>query len=932
MRPTTLDGAIRDAIYVSEGSERPVRGGAVAEEEDFDRAPRSERPHIPAAAAGADDRRVRFDVPSRPNPRFERERPNVVVNNRRDGRWEERRPRPGPRPSSSNPSAEPLASRVEDLQKQLAKLTINLHELTRSPIEANYYRSAPEANMIEVGPGRRHTVEAYVQAPEAYMKRVSEFEGSALPRKRYTVPFPRPPAMDDLVPLDSRRDEDGDMPMDDLPPPVVTPPARTPTTAAPSDTPRVNRSRINATSPARATTGARGAAPRSKILGIARSHTRAAAAATMPTVAAAVPVARPIAATVRRAAAPAINSTMTRVTEIPYPKWQEAATLTVDADDGISDIETYMMQAPKTPSNADAAPALASDSPRTAPAGQPEDEEQKASRAAALAADMMRWRLAQEHYAKYGRVPSFAPADFVPARENAAVMTSPTSSGDVSDTQEGTASNVVLSNTASGGLDADAVVPSASPPPEGEMTTDLQIVPLIDAPAAMMVNTSEPASPVFVSLLRHLNLEPTHSERAEMFDAIYRDDGDESLPLWSNGFAGEPATQPATPRLAPDDEPAEETMPPLLDASDSENGSGSSAEGSEPETESGEEWEPNELATWTSGEMLTADAGAPSFPNSGPPSPRSFAAGFVPQTPHVSIPYEIVEGLTPAGHVKLALDVARAAQTHYRAQPAPDAEFTAKLTSMLAVLSDALRTSQDKLSKAQDRIIELEAAYTRRDGEYAALSAVNARLGNSNVVMGAKLRWMERQYRASSERVAELTNFARNLEQYWGNKLKYSVGQFGVAVRGAVAVGSFALLLNTLTTETPAYYTLEDPASINKMISAAAALVYRLSSQPHLASAVRRLLGATSISTCPGGPIVSRVPHYADLQSEEERVVLQPFHLAIRHAMVAGAEVTRHLAYTAASVVTQEAAPTETAALPAPATLAAPPAAAAAAA
>ncbi|KAG2449402.1 hypothetical protein HYH02_005551 [Chlamydomonas schloesseri] len=184
------------------------------------------------------------------------------------------------------------------------------------------------------------------------------------------------------------------------------------------------------------------------------------------------------------------------------------------------------------------------------------------------------------------------------------------------------------------------------------------------------------------------------------------------------------------------------------------------------------------------------------------------------------------------------------------------------------VLSNALSVSQEKLSDARDSLTALEASYTRLDGEYASLSAVNTELGNTNMVLRAQLNTLERKYRASCVRAEELVSHARNLEVFWGHKLKYSLGQFSTAVRAAVAVGSFARLLNTFA-ETPTAYNLEDPASIDLMIG--------FKMKPMIGFKIK--------------PIIS------------DHAIMEPFHLAIRHAVLVGAEVTRHLAYTAVRTV-----------------------------
>ncbi|KAG2423804.1 hypothetical protein HYH02_015273 [Chlamydomonas schloesseri] len=171
--------------------------------------------------------------------------------------------------------------------------------------------------------------------------------------------------------------------------------------------------------------------------------------------------------------------------------------------------------------------------------------------------------------------------------------------------------------------------------------------------------------------------------------------------------------------------------------------------------------------------------------------------------------------------------------------------------------------------------------------------------------MKAQLNTLERKYRASCVRAEELVSHARNLEVFWGHKLKYSLGQFSTAVRAAVAVGSFARLLNTFA-ETPTAYNLEDPASIDLMIGKAAALVCRLQPSSYLGTAVRRLLRTTTVPTDHRDAITSRVPHYKDLLPASDHAIMEPFHLAIRHAVLAGAEVTRHLAYTAVRIVPKD--------------------------
>ncbi|KAG2425525.1 hypothetical protein HYH02_015010 [Chlamydomonas schloesseri] len=223
----------------------------------------------------------------------------------------------------------------------------------------------------------------------------------------------------------------------------------------------------------------------------------------------------------------------------------------------------------------------------------------------------------------------------------------------------------------------------------------------------------------------------------------------------------------------------------------------------------------------------------------------------------------------------------------------------------MMLLSNALSASQDKLSAAHDSLASLEAAYTRLDGEYASLSAVNVHLGNNNVLLRAELEKKERQLRVSQERTAELTSYARGLEQYWTAKLACAVGQYVIAVRAAVAVGAFARLLNVFN-ETPVEYNLEDPASIDRMITTAAALVYRFTPKTYPGSVMHRFLRPIRISIDPREFVISRVPHYADQLSGDGHALMQPFYLATRHAVSAGTEATRHLAHTAASMVPEE--------------------------
>ncbi len=210
MKPRTLDQAIQDAIYISEGlagsgGEEPSRlvplGSTV---------PRAQEPprktiEVPAAALGGvgaarpeakdewggkrfGDRGPR--APDTPRGRPEHERRGPGYHGRRDGG--------GPRPAGDRPAvpAGPSAGvgtarlagkdEVEDLRQQLERLQLTMQQVLG--VDANYYTTQQEIPSWEQEDpetaSEMEEVYAYRGAPEVYMKRVADFEPMSPPRKR----------------------------------------------------------------------------------------------------------------------------------------------------------------------------------------------------------------------------------------------------------------------------------------------------------------------------------------------------------------------------------------------------------------------------------------------------------------------------------------------------------------------------------------------------------------------------------------------------------------------------------------------------------------------------------------------------------------------------------------------------------------------------
>lgn len=198
MRPQGLDQAIKDAIYVSEGLTRqlhkdpgPSAGGNVPQ------------PRHPSNEVTESSRPTFRPGPMPPHQSFNRGPGPRPSEQRGQG---ERIPEPPRRVDPrQRPSAEP-ATGVEDLTKQMARLSLLLE---RGP-QVQYYTPAEYCDLDSKG-GDTDPREAYVRDPELFTKQVADFDPIPLPRKRVPAapgqdaPWGTPPTPA-LVPGRSPRD------------------------------------------------------------------------------------------------------------------------------------------------------------------------------------------------------------------------------------------------------------------------------------------------------------------------------------------------------------------------------------------------------------------------------------------------------------------------------------------------------------------------------------------------------------------------------------------------------------------------------------------------------------------------------------------------------------------------------------------------------